>query len=197
MHVALENFLSEPDGLLGGLGMNNFYLYRFENTTLSQMIVWDQDLAFEWLDRPAPRDNFAMNVLASKIWASPVLRARYLTALVEIANSVGPPPGTSEVVDASTRQCPAPEGEPACGWLEQEIFTEYAQIREAALADPRTPHTNEQFEEGIEFLKRFARERGGLVRQYIATLESGMDPSSEPRSSDRRRFPYHRVLTPQ
>ncbi|MGH9253992.1 MAG: CotH kinase family protein, partial [Vicinamibacterales bacterium] len=26
-HIAIENFLSEPDGLLGGLGMNNFYLY--------------------------------------------------------------------------------------------------------------------------------------------------------------------------
>ena len=25
-HIAIENFLSEPDGLLGGLGMNNFYL---------------------------------------------------------------------------------------------------------------------------------------------------------------------------
>ena len=54
MHIAVENFLSEPDGLLGGLGMNNFYLYRFEGTNQSAMIPWDQDLAFEWLESPPP-----------------------------------------------------------------------------------------------------------------------------------------------
>jgi hypothetical protein len=170
VHIAIDNFLSEPDGLLGGLGMNNFYLYRFEERKLSQMLVWDQDLAFEWLETPPPWHNFEMNVLAGKIRASPELRARYLNALVEIARSVGPPAGTPEVVDPSSRQCPAADNEPVCSWLEQEIFRQYAQIREAALADPRTPYTNEQFELGIEFLKRFARERGDFVRQYVAAV---------------------------
>ena len=59
-HIAVENFLSEPDGLLGGLGMNNFYLYRFEGTNQSAMIPWDQDLAFEWLESPPP-GNFEAN----------------------------------------------------------------------------------------------------------------------------------------
>ena len=178
-HIAIENFLSEPDGLLGGLGMNNFYLYRFERTARSELIPWDQDLAFEWLDSPAPWHNVDTNVLAAKIWATPYLRDLYLRTLVEIAAVVGPPNGAGAVTDPSTRRCPAPKGDPPCGWLEEEIFREYAQIRESALADPRTPHSDEAFEESIEFLKRFARERGGIVRAGVAQVAPELlDPAA-------------------
>ena len=193
-HIAIENFLSEPDGLLGGLGMNNFYMYRFEGRNEFAMIPWDQDLAFEYLDMPPPTHNIADNVLATKIWASPELRFAYLQALIDVAASVGPPAGTPAVTDPATRQCPAPPGQPACGWLDREIFRQYAQVRESALADPRTPHSDEAFEESIEFLKRFARERGDIVRQYIATLPA--DTSGEqPPSSDSLR--YRRLAAPR
>ena len=169
-HIAIENFLSEPDGLLGGLGMNNFYLYRFEESARSELIVWDQDLAFEWLESPPPWHNVETNVLAAKIWATPYLRSLYLQTLLEIAAIVGPPAGARAVTDPSARHCPAPKGDPPCGWLEGEIFRAYAQIREAALADPRAPHSDEAFEESIEFLKRFARERGDIVRAEVIQL---------------------------
>ncbi|HEU0004696.1 MAG TPA: CotH kinase family protein, partial [Terriglobia bacterium] len=42
--VAVENFLAEPDGILGLWGMNNFYLYRFANTSRFQFIPWDKDM---------------------------------------------------------------------------------------------------------------------------------------------------------
>ncbi|MBI4476795.1 MAG: CotH kinase family protein, partial [Acidobacteria bacterium] len=42
-HLAVENFLAEWDGILGYAGANNFYLYRFEGTTLSRFIPWDKD----------------------------------------------------------------------------------------------------------------------------------------------------------
>jgi len=169
-HIAIENFLSEPDGLLGGLGMNNFYLYRFEGTTRFQVIAWDQDLAFEWLETPAPWYNIETNVLATKIWAAPDLRNLYLQTLVDIAALVGPPAGAREVTDPSGRRCPAPEGDPPCGWLEAEVVRAYEQIREAALTDPLTPHSNEAFENSIEFLKHFARRRSTIVREYVASL---------------------------
>jgi len=170
-HIAIDNVLSQPDGLLGNLGMSNFYLYRFEGSTRAQMIAWDQDLAFEDLDAPPPTKNFDLNVLAQKIWASPELRAAYLEALVDVTLAIGPPPGTPEVENSLTRQCPAPAGQPACGWLESEIFRMHPQIQEAALADPLTPHSDAQFDEEIQFLKRFARERGRIVRQYASEVD--------------------------
>ena len=193
-HIAIENFLSEPDGLLGGLGMNNFYMYRFEGRNEFAMIPWDQDLAFEYLDMPPPTHNIADNVLATKIWASPELRRVYLQALIDVAASVGPPAETPAVTDPSTRQCPAPPDQPACGWLEREIFRQYAQVRESALEDPRTPHSDEAFEESIEFLKRFARERGDIVRRYIAALAPEMNVEQSPSSDSLR---YRRLAVPR
>jgi spore coat protein CotH len=172
-HIAVENFLSQPDGLLGGVGMNNFYLYRPEGTNRSELIAWDQDLAFEWLETPPPWHNIETNRLATRIWETPDLRKRYLQTLVEIAAAVGPPAGRADVPDAAGRQCPASEGAPPCGWLEEQISYQYAQIREAALADPRTPHSQEAFEQAIEFLKLFARQRGTIVRGHVARLMPG------------------------
>ena len=69
-----------------------------------------------------------------------------------------------------------------------EIVREYEQIREAALADPRSPHSDEAFEESIEFLKRFARERGDIVRSYVAALTPELvEPPTLP-PSDSLRF---------
>ena len=153
LQIAIDNFLSEPDGLLGGLGMNNFYLYRFNDGKASQLIVWDRDLSFEQLELPAPQHNFDTNGLAAKIWEAPALRRLYLQALLDVADSIGPQ------------------------WLEQEISDEYAQIRDAVLADPRKPYSNEEFEATIEFLKRFARERADIVRAQVAELSNGSLPS--------------------
>jgi spore coat protein CotH len=179
VHIAVENFLSQPDGLLGGLGMANFYLYRFQDSDRSTLIPWDQDLAFEHLDAPSPWHNFGANVLATKIQASPALREEYLRALVQVAAVVGPPAGVQAVTDPANRTCPPASGEPPCSWLELETFRVYEQIREAALADPRTPHSDEAFEESIEFVKRFARERSAVVRGYVAELAPDV-ASSQP-----------------
>jgi hypothetical protein len=196
-HIAVDNVLSQPDGLVGNLGMSNFYLYRFEEQTVSQMIVWDQDLAFEDLELPPPSKNFDINLLAQKIWASPELRATYLRALVEVTLSIGPPAGTPGVEDPSERQCPAPAGQPVCGWLEEEVFREYAQIREAAIADPRTPYGPGQFEEGIEFLKRFARERGAIVRHYASQIDPGIAAAPAVQPSDTLRTRSRLVRRPE
>ena len=51
-HVAIQNFLAEDDGILGGAGTANFHFYRFEDTTRHQFIAWDEDKAFSSTDRP-------------------------------------------------------------------------------------------------------------------------------------------------
>ena len=51
-HVAAQNVLAQWDGIAGYAGVNNFYLYRFEDSMRSQFILWDEDNAFRALDFP-------------------------------------------------------------------------------------------------------------------------------------------------
>ena len=45
-YVAVQNFVGENDGFLGYDGMNNFYLYRKENSDQHVFLAWDEDNAF-------------------------------------------------------------------------------------------------------------------------------------------------------
>ena len=45
--LAIENFVAEPDGIVGLWGMNNFYLYRPAQTSQFQFIPWDKDITFD------------------------------------------------------------------------------------------------------------------------------------------------------
>ena len=42
----MQGFLANNDGILGNFGINNFYLYRFNNSTRHRLIPWDEDKAF-------------------------------------------------------------------------------------------------------------------------------------------------------
>jgi hypothetical protein len=158
-YIAVENFLAEQDGLLGDWGVNNFYLYRFENSLASQVIPWDKSQSFNSLDWPIFR-HVEGYVLARRAMAIPELRRVYLDTLRDCVQLAG-------------------EG----GWLEQEIVFEYQQVRDAALEDPfkqcYTPEqvlgscSNEQFERDVEYLIRFSRERGmGVLEQLNALPET-------------------------
>ena len=54
------------------------------------------------------------------------------------------------------------------GWMEREIDREYAQIRDLVYGDTQKPFTNEQFEQEVETLKVFARERPPFVEAEVA-----------------------------
>jgi len=152
IYIAVENYLAHWDGFLGDLGMANFYLYRFPDSRRSELLPWDQDNTFTSLDF-APWYNVQPNVLARKIWADARLRTRYLQTLLQVAAV-------------------------AEGWLEEEVHRVYAEIREAALADPLKYRTDEEFEAGVAFVLDFARERPAWVRRVISdplpTLPSTM-----------------------
>jgi len=143
--LAIQNFMAQTDGLVGGVGMNNFYLYRFAGKRLSLLIPWDQDNSFNALEDMPPSYGMNRNVLTDKIWNEPKYRAIYLSKLLEVADSVSG----------------------AGGWLETEATREYLQIRDAAHADPLTPYANELFEAANAFVQRFARERGDIVRADV------------------------------
>jgi hypothetical protein len=147
MQVAIQNFVAQTDGLVGGVGINNFYLYRFAGKNLSQLIPWDQGNAFGWFDVP-PWWNMDSNVLASKIWNEPKYRARYLAALLEVADAVSED-----------------------GWLSGEAQHAYQQIRDAVYADQFAPYPLQQFEQMHETIQQYIHTRPDAVRQYVASLQ--------------------------
>lgn len=146
-HLAAENYLAEWDGLLGYAGLDNFYLYRPRAGGPFQVFAWDKDSTFAWLDMP-PSYNFQTNVLTRMLWANRGLRAEYLAALLTAAAEAGD--------------------------LEQEALRAYEQIRPAAIEDPLKPYSNEQFEDAVADVVRFARRRAAVVRAFVQQLGSSV-----------------------
>lgn len=151
-YLAVETFLAERDGLLGYAGLNNFYLYRFEGEKRSQFLPWDKDNTFAARDYPILQ-GVDENVLVRRALAVPELRAAYLDALLAVA-------------DAATR----PGADDPTGWLERAVDRAYGQVRSSVVEDPLKPYSDEEFEQAIEQLRRFARERAAFVRCEIAKL---------------------------
>jgi hypothetical protein len=74
----------------------------------------------------------------------PVLRPRYFALVLEAVNA-------------------ASSGD----WLVREVTRVYQQIREAVLADPFKPYTNNQFDAAFAELLTFARTRPGFVTSQV------------------------------
>jgi uncharacterized protein (TIGR03437 family) len=173
-HMAGEQYMAETDGIVGDLGMANFYVYRFQGVNRHQFLVWDKDNTFSSATRDVFR-NTNDNVLMRRTLAAPALRNFFLGELVRAASLAGGPGG----------------------WLESEIERVYAQIRQAALDDPNKqcperdfqpgtglrPCTNDDFERGVENLRLFTRDRNDyVVGQAFAA--GYLPPSGTPRLSD-------------
>jgi spore coat protein CotH len=154
-HVAIETFLQESDGILGNAGMNNFYLYRPSNQHLHVLIPWDKsetmrDRALSIFHNVDDVPEPLQNKLMSRAMAYPDLSTFYLDTLAACANSAG------ELVENDPR-----------GWMEREVDREYEQIRDAALNDPEKSYTNDQFNQAIEDLRKFAHDRFDFVRTAV------------------------------
>src|SRR5206468_665009 len=127
-HLAIENFLAEQDGLTGDYGPNNFYFYRFENTSQFRFLPWDKSNTF-W---ESPAYSIFRNIedgpegrrnrLVVRAFQFTELRELYLNTLLECADSI--------------LQAPAGAPAPVVGWLESEVTRMADQIREANYADP-------------------------------------------------------------
>lgn len=155
-HVAVETFVTDLDGFVGDYGTNNFYLYRYVNRNLFTFIGWDKSEAFKggptrsiWQNiRNVPANR--QNRLLARVLAYRDLYDFFLDMLLECVRLTSEPT----------------EGDPR-GWLEREIEREYQQIRDAVLADPDKPFTTNDFEDAVNALRAFARDRGGSVTQEV------------------------------
>jgi spore coat protein CotH len=157
-YAAVENFVADRDGLLGEWGMNNFYLYRFEDKTVSQLLPWDKDSSF-WAVDYGIWTNMEANALTRRALQEPPLQRVYLEALrrgAELALRVPEPaPGL--------RRRKSLDGAPEPGWLEQQVSSIYAQIREIAEVDAAKPFSTERFEDEIAKVLAFSRARPQYV----------------------------------
>ena len=143
-HVAIEVFLAENDGVLGGAGMANFYLYRDPVSTRHRLFVWDKDTtffdpAFSILTRSED------NVIFRRALRVPSLRSLYLQVLSDCARAAA-----------------------ADGWLEAEVNRAVSLIDAAAREDPRKRFTNEEFDAAVAFVREFARIRPDFVLREVA-----------------------------
>ena len=163
-HVAVEKFVAETDGFLSDFGgMNNYYFYRYENKKLFTFIAWDKSEAFKGgieygiFHNITDVPSFRQNRLMAAALSTRDLYDSYLNALMDAVKSA------NEVQAGSTD---------TRGWLEREIEKEYKQIRDATLADPDKPFTNDAFERAVVDLTNFARSRGDFVTKEVTAARA-------------------------
>jgi spore coat protein CotH len=143
-HVAIESFLAEGDGFLGGSGMANFYLFRPVASNVHRLIAWDRDTTFQDVESPIFA-RAAENALMSRALRFRDLRTLFLDVLEQCARAA-----------ADER------------WLESEIAQAHQLIRDAALEDPAKPFSNDEYELAIAHLMSFAQRRPAFVLDEVA-----------------------------
>jgi spore coat protein CotH len=142
-HVAIETFLAEHDGFMGGSGMANFYLYRPVATNVHRLLAWDRDTTFQEIEAPI-FGRAAENTLMSRALRFGDLRTRYLDVLELCARAA-----------AQDR------------WLEAEIYQMHELIREAAYADGAKLASNDDYELAVRHLMSFAQQRPAFVLDEV------------------------------
>ena len=154
-YLAVDSFLAQADGFLGDWGVNNIYLYQFENQKRWTFLPWDQDLAFYDTQFEIFRHVDA-NVLASRLLALPGARKTYLDTLLACA---------------SLAMTPESQGS-TMGWFEAEMRREVAQVKEASIADRHKPYPDSDVEATVTRMIAFAKDRGPFVINEVNKARS-------------------------
>ncbi len=149
--VAAQNFLAETDGFLGKFGMNNFYLYRLEDSNLHTLIMWDADNTFYSPELPI-NDWGEGTTLMEKLMSLPEYNALYQAEMVR----------NIELAEAD-------------GWLDTEIIRQVQRIDTAMKEDPAKPYSVATYEGSAGTMLSYARARVAFVR---CELERGAGNTS-------------------
>ena len=157
-YLAVEQFTAEWDGFAGNWATNNFYLYKFRSNGIIQIIPWDKDHAFTFIDVPVTF-RLDQNVLTRRAMAVPALRQVFFDTLLQLA-SVG------EATDPNDSR----------PYLQREVERQYSQITDALAADTLTPFTMDQAGADYEFLRQFGYGRSAYVRCDVAR---NLDPDAD------------------
>lgn len=153
-YIAAQNFVAQDDGFNGYDGMNNFYMYRLENSTINRFIAWDEDNAF-LSPSFAVTTRLNENILTRRTLETGGYQAQYFSVLAEAADS-------------------------ASGWLRQEMQRQFDLIHEAMLEDTQKPYSNAQYAAERERLLAFPDARITYVRCEVARGTGTALPSGCP-----------------
>jgi hypothetical protein len=159
-YLGVETFTVEWDGLAGNWTVNNFYLYRFRSTNVAELIPWDKDHAFTFIEIPIMY-RLDTNVLTSRALADPALRQLFYDTLNQLA-------------DYADSTDPANPDDPR-GWLEREIQRQADLVAPAVAEDTLFPFTADEHQADVDYLLLFARTRTAYLRCDIARTQ---DPDS-------------------
>jgi spore coat protein CotH len=150
-YIAGQNFIAQNDGFNGYDGMNNFYLYRLENSTTHAFIAWDEDVAFLQADFGITTRN-EENVLTRKTLAVSQYNSLYFAQLLEAAAS-------------------------ATGWMRQEMQRQFEMINTAMLEDTVKPYSNAEYQADREALLAFPEPRITYVQCEVAKQTGAARPA--------------------
>ena len=153
-YIAAQNFIAQDDGFNGYAGMNNFYFYRLEDSTVHEFIAWDEDVSFVGTDFPLAT-RLDENVLTRKTLELAQYRAQYYSVLGEAAAS-------------------------AADWLQQEMQRQFDLIDAAMREDTVKPYTNADYSADRETLLAFPEARITYVRCEVARATGATRPAGCP-----------------
>mgnify|MGYP006267518629 CR=1 FL=1 len=150
-YMALQNFVAENDGFNGYAAMNNFYIYRLEQSDKHVFIPKDEGVAFLQPDFGITL-RLDENVLTRKTLALNSYSSEYFSVLLEAADL-------------------------ANGWLRQEIQREFDLTTESMLADPAHLFSAEEYQADKNNLLAFADARVTYVRCEVAKVLGSTRPA--------------------
>lgn len=150
-YIALQNFVAQNDGFNGYAAMNNFYLYRLEDSTKHVFIPKDEGVGFLQPDFGVTL-RLDENVLTRKTLARSDYSSQYFNVLLEAATSAGE-------------------------WMKQEMQREFDLIDEAMLADPPRLFSVDEYQADKRFLLAFPDARVSYVRCEVAKQTGAARPA--------------------
>lgn len=156
-YLAAQNFIAQNDGFTGYDGMNNFYLYRLENSSTHVFIAWDEDNAFL-----SPEFQITTrldeNVLARKTVQLSAFSSQYFSVLLEAATS-------------------------ASDWLQAETQRQLAMIADAMQSDTLKPYSNAEHATARDAMLAFGPARVTYVQCEVAKTLGTTRPAGCPASA--------------
>lgn len=150
-YIAAQSFISQNDAFNGYDGMNNFYFYRLENSSVHTFIAWDEDNAFLSADF-AVTTRLDENVLTRKTLELPAFQSQYYAVLSEAATS-------------------------AAEWMRAEMQRQLDLIAPAMLEDAQKPYSNAEHDAERERLLAFTDARVSFVRCEVSKLTGAPRPA--------------------
>ena len=149
-YIAAQAFIAQNDGFNGYDGMNNFYFYRLENSSVHAFIAWDEDNAFLTSDF-AVTSRLDENVLTRKTLELASYRSQYFDVLSEAAGS-------------------------AAEWMRAEMQRQFDLIGAAMQEDTQKPYSNADFAAERDRLLAFPDGRVTFVRCEVSKQTGSARP---------------------